>query len=138
MSTVSSIQTMGSTETLLIKPELHFERFSLYPLGAFLNVVTNLSPSQSFHRTNYSYRPMYVNPDIRILEMFACGIWKPGSMFANKKSGILGFGTRNTTQGIHNPSSTDKEYPVPGIRKPWRGIQNPRVSWTLLHGAIAK
>ena len=82
MSTVSSIQNTGSTETLLIKLELHFEGFSLYPLGAFLNVVTNLSPSQSFHHT--SYHPMYGNPDISIVEMFT-------------------FGIRNTSQGIRNP-----------------------------------
>ena len=79
VSTVSSIQNTGSTETLLlIKLELHFEGFRLYPLGAFLNVVTNVLPSQSFHRT--SYRPMYGNPDIRILETFACGIWNPGDV----------------------------------------------------------
>ena len=78
MSTVSSIQDTGSTETLLIKLELHFEGFRLYPLGPFLNVVTNVLPSQSFHRT--SYRPMYRYPDIRILETFACGIWNPGDV----------------------------------------------------------
>ena len=52
------------------------------------------------------------------------------------ESRILGFGIRNTAQGIRipltietpNPSSTDKyKYwnPVPGIRNPQRGIQNP-------------
>ena len=30
------------------------------------------------------------------------------------------------------------QYLVPGIRNPWRGIQNPRVSGTPLHGAIVK
>ena len=33
------------------------------------------------------------------------------------------------TIGIQNPSSTDKDWnPVPGIRNPYRGIQNPRLS----------
>ena len=37
--------------------------------------------------------------------------------------------------GIENPSSTDKDWNrVPGIRTPWRGIQNPRLSWIALHG----
>ena len=54
-------------------------------------------------------------------------------------SGILGFGIRNTAHkesgiplaiGIQNPSSTQKDWnPAPGIRNPWRGIRNPRLSW---------
>ena len=41
-----------------------------------------------------------------------------------KDSGIL------LTIGIQNPSSTDKYWnPVPGIRNPHRGIQNPGLSW---------
>ena len=54
-------------------------------------------------------------------------------------SGILGFGVRNIALGIRNlfndwtnPESkfTDKDWnPVPGIRNPWRAIQNPRLSW---------
>ena len=41
------------------------------------------------------------------------------------------------TIGIQNPSSTDKYWnPVPGIRNPHRRIQNPRLSWISLHGAI--
>ena len=52
VSTVSSIQNTDSTETcVLIKLSLHFEGFRLYPLGAFLNVVTKVLPSQSFHHT---------------------------------------------------------------------------------------
>ena len=38
---------------------------------------------------------------------------------------------------IQNPSASDKDWhPVPGIRNPRRGIQNPRLFWTRLHGAI--
>ena len=37
---------------------------------------------------------------------------------------------------IQNPSSTDTDWnPVPGIRDPLRGIQNPRLYWIPLHGA---
>ena len=49
----------------------------------------------------------------------------------------------NTTQGVRNPtndweiqnsSSIDKDWnPVPGIRNPRRGIQNPGRSWIPLH-----
>ena len=41
------------------------------------------------------------------------------------ESGILGFGIRNTAQGIRNPVSIDKDWnPVIGIWNPWCGIQN--------------
>ena len=38
---------------------------------------------------------------------------------------------------IRNPSfTTDKDWnPVPGIRNPWRGIQNPKPSWIPLQEA---
>ena len=37
---------------------------------------------------------------------------------------------------IQNPSSTEKYWnPVPRIRNPQCGIQNPRLSWIPLHGA---
>ena len=64
--------------------------------------------------------------------------------------GILRFGIWNVAKesgisikiGIRNPSSTDKEnlyqYPESGIRNPWRGIQNPRLSGIPLHGATTK
>ena len=48
-----------------------------------------------------------------------------------KESGTL------ITIGIQNTSSTDKYWnPVPGIRNPQCGIQNPRQSWIPLHNAI--
>ena len=38
------------------------------------------------------------------------------------------------TIGIQNPSSTDNDWnPVSRIRNPRFGIQNPRLSWILLH-----
>ena len=39
--------------------------------------------------------------------------------------------------GIQVPL-TKIQYQVPGIRNACRGIQNPRVSWTPLHGTIVK
>ena len=51
------------------------------------------------------------------------------------ESRILGFGIRNTAQGIRNLLRTDKYWnPVPGIPNPQRGIQNRRLSIPL-HGA---
>ena len=70
--------------------------------------------------------------------------------FLPVESGILGFGIWNVAQGVQNltknwnPESQfhrqRKRDPVPGIRNPWRGIQNPRLSWTPLHlhGASTK
>ena len=50
--------------------------------------------------------------------------WVLESGIQLKESGIP------LTIGIQNPSSTDKYWnPVPGIRNPWRGIQNPGLSW---------
>ena len=41
------------------------------------------------------------------------------------------------TFGIRDQSSTDKDWnPVPGIRNPRRGIQNPKLSGIPLYGAI--
>ena len=62
------------------------------------------------------------------------------------ESGILGIEIRNTAQGVRNPTNDylqsprfiDKDWnPVPGIRNPQRGIQNPsRLSWIPLPGAM--
>lgn len=56
------------------------------------------------------------------------------------ESRILGFEIQNKTLGIGNPTSlrnaeTKIWYPVPEIRTPWLGIQNPILSWIPLHGA---
>ena len=57
--------------------------------------------------------------------------WALESRIQLKESGIL------LTIGIQNSSSTDKNWnPVPGIRNPQRGIQNPRLSWISLYGVI--
>ena len=57
------------------------------------------------------------------------------------ESGILSFVIWNTDQGIWNPNNdrspefysfTEKYWnPVPGIRNPQRGIQNPRLCWII-------
>ena len=64
---------------------------------------------------------------IRVTEKL--GLWNPEfwvleSGIQLKESEIL------LTIGIQNPSSTDKYWnPVPRIRNPRRGIQNPGLSW---------
>ena len=76
--------------------------------------------------------------------MFACGIRNLGKFYTlNLESWALEFGIQYKesgiplTIGIHNPSSTDKDWnPLPGIRNPRYGIQNPRLSWIPLHGPI--
>ena len=56
-------------------------------------------------------------------ETFAYGICNPGPYFRIQ----LKECRIPRTIGIHNPSSTVKDwYPVPGIRNPRLGIQNPR------------
>ena len=67
----------------------------------------------------------------RTLDFGIRNIWNPEYSSRNPESGII------LTIGIQNPSSTDKDWnPVPGIRNPRRGIQNPRLSWIPLHWAI--
>ena len=57
-------------------------------------------------------------------------LWTPESgIILHVQSGILSFGIRNTKTG---------ENPVPGIRNPSLGIQNPRLSWIPLHEAITQ
>ena len=53
------------------------------------------------------------------------------------ESGIQLKGSRiPITIGIKNPPSTHKGWnPVPGIRNPWFGIRNPRLSQIPLHVA---
>ena len=65
-------------------------------------------------------------------ETFAYGICNPGPYFGIqlKKCRIP------RTIGIHNPSSTVKDWdPVPGIRNPRLGIQNPRLHYMGRRGA---
>ena len=80
--------------------------------------------------------------DTTIRDILACEIRNPGkfckwnpepwaleSGIQLKQSGIP------LTIGIQNPSSTDKDWnPVPSIRNPGRGIQNPTLSWIRLYG----
>ena len=64
----------------------------------------------------------------RSWENFAFGIWNLESGIQLKESGIP------STIGIQNPSSIYKNWnPVPGIRNPQCGIQDPRLSWIPLH-----
>ena len=66
--------------------------------------------------------------------------------FVLVKSRILGFGIRNTDLRIRNPTyDCNPESKVhwqripntaPGSRNPWRGIQNPRLSWIPFKGRV--
>ena len=57
------------------------------------------------------------------------GIWILESVkFLNVVSVLLGFGILNAAQGVPGSSHW--------IQNPLRGIQNPTLSWILLHGAI--
>ena len=70
-----------------------------------------------------------------ILEIFAF-MWNPESWALESGMQLKEFGIPLTTE-IQNPCYTDKDWnPVPRIRNPRRGIQNPRLSWIALHGAI--
>ena len=76
-------------------------------------------------------------------------LWNQESRkFLFVESEILGFGKRNTAQGIRNPLMIAIGNPLPnfhwqriwnpvsGIRNPRRGIQNLRLSWIPLLAAI--
>ena len=58
---------------------------------------------------------------------------------ASVESGIqLNESETLLTIGIQNKSSTDRDWnPVPVIRNPQCGVQNPRLSWIPLHGVRA-
>ena len=71
------------------------------------------------------------------------GIWISKSL----KSGIQGFGIRNTAEGFLNPTNDWNQNPrftdkgrnqVPGIRNPRCGIHNSRLSWIFLLWAKKK
>ena len=75
-------------------------------------------------------------------------IWIPGILevfcLQTLESGILGFGIQYSAQRIPssdwNPQSTFHwqgiQNLVPGVHNPQHGIQNPRLSWITLHGAM--
>ena len=62
-------------------------------------------------------------------------LWNLGSWALESGIQLKGSGIPLTT-GIQNPRSTHKGWnPVPGIRNPWFGIPNPRLSHIPLHVA---
>ena len=66
-------------------------------------------------------RPVLRNPD--------SGMWE----IKLKEPGIP------LTIGNQNPRSTDRYWnPVPAIRNPWHGMQNPRLPWISLQGVIGR
>ena len=73
---------------------------------------------------------------IRISESGNFCWWNPESWALKSGIQLKECGIPLTIE-IHNSSSTDKNWnPVPGIRNPQRGIQNPRLSWISLYGVI--
>ena len=75
------------------------------------------------------------------------GLWNlESAKFFPAKSGMLGFGIRYSAKGIWNPTDIGNRYPtftdkkirnrVLGIWNPQHGIQNPRLSWITLYGAL--
>ena len=99
----------------------------------------------------YSLQPVALCKGVQILEfgkffLAESGIlalenhandWNSESKFYWQKSGIQYLEPGILIKiWIQNPSSTDTDWnPVPGIRDPLRGIQNPRLYWIPLHGA---
>ena len=94
----------------------------MYPSG----VLSKLCNEHFRHYStilNYD-RVMHISPQVGESDKFL--LVESGIQF--KESGIP------LTIGIQNPSSTNKDWnPVPGIRNPQRGIQNPRLSWIPLY-----
>ena len=68
-------------------------------------------------------------------QIYSFALKKPELPKLAMESRIVGFGIRNTAQGIRNP--TNDWNPGPGIRNPQRGVQNPRLSWILYMGLPA-
>ena len=100
----------------------HSRHYSTIPFGS-QTVLKNLTFLALYLITTVGciYRPKWGNP------INFC-LWNRESGKQLKESGIP------LTIGIQNPSSTDKDWnPVPGIRNPRRGIQNPRLSWISLY-----
>ena len=79
------------------------------------------------------FRPIQGNLDSGIQESFACGIQNPAK-FLFVESGILGFGKRNTAQGIRNPlliaigihfpTSIDKESGIQYLESGIHGVES--------------
>ena len=69
---------------------------------------------------------IFLQVESGILEIFACGIQNLGNVcLLNPESWALESGIPLTT-GIQVPLKKIWT-PVPGIRNPWRGVQNPRL-----------
>ena len=76
------------------------------------------------------------NHRVRISESGNFCWWNPESWSLESGIQLKESGIPLTIE-IQNSSSTDKNWnPVPGIRNPQRGIQNPRLSWISLYGVI--
>ena len=124
---------------MLLKGNGLEKSFSLKKLK-FKNMLLSSKPLIRFVRQvvistcdNYFILLQTMSPHVRQFGFRYPGnlcLWTPESgIILRVQSGILSFGIRNTKTG---------ENPVPGIRNPSLGIQNPRLSWILLHEAITQ
>ena len=103
----------------------------------FKNMLLSSKPLICFARQvvistcdNYFILLQTMSPHVRQSGFRNFRLWTPESgIILHVQSGILSFGIRNTKTG---------ENPVPGIRNPSLGIQNPRLSWIPLHEAITQ
>ena len=101
---------------------------------------------------NPFYLKKMVLHSLRLMEsnlfVRATGFWNPGNfglwnsesekkcLWNPEYSSRNLYSHLNASLGIQNPSFTDKDWnPVPGIRNPPHGIQNPRLFWIPLRGA---
>ena len=108
-------------------------------MSAFLGtrtLVSSLSRGSDIRLVSHFFNTWPHVRDTTIQDIFACGIRNPGKFCKwNLEPWALESGIQLKESGIQNPSSTDKDWnPVPSIRNPGRGIQNPTLSWIRLYG----
>ena len=93
--------------------------------------ILNLSLPESPHLRESGFREIFAC-GIRNPENLSCGIWNP--RFWNPK-----YNSRDLTNAWNPVFYWQRiRSPLPGIRTLWCGIQNLRLSWIHLHGAIGR
>ena len=93
--------------------------------------ILNLSLPESPHLRESGFREIFAC-GIRNPENLSCGIWNP--RFWNPK-----YSSRDLTNAWNPVFYWQRiRSPLPGIRTLWCGIQNLRLSWIHLHGAIGR
>ena len=124
-------------------PDSRSSRFNVSRCISFREKMHRCHPTH-YSQSLYVRESRFWNPGNFCLRNQESWLWRimltteirnPSS--TDKKSGILYLEPGILIKiWIQNPSSTDTDWnPVPGIRDPLRGIQNPRLYWISLHGA---